>query len=228
MNGLGQIIRVERCMIWLDLGVVCLLLWGAVAGYLNGWKQTAGSLVVLLATTALAVAFQEDMKAVLVRHAALNETIKAAVNSRLFLPVGGEALSCAAVLNRLGYPSILSAPILKEFSSPAAVDFRLLADLLAQVALNAVAFGTVLLLWWSGVYLVVGVLTRPKTADPPRPWLGAAAGAVRQYLLIMLVCGALTPLLWLLGLPATLDHLEGATLVRWGLQLFNHFGVWWR
>jgi hypothetical protein len=218
-------------MTWLDLWIICLLLWGAVSGYLAGWKSMACRLVMIVLTTAMAVLFQGDMKEVLVRDYAVHEVIKAAIYSRLAVPVDSASISFSSVLNQLGVHPFLHHTLLKDLLPASVPDFGLLVDLLAQIMLNAVAFLAVLTLWWGAVYLVISVWAGRRNENQskqPGQWVGAVVGSIGQFLQVTLVIGVLTPLIWLYRLPPELLNLEDTILARWGLQLFNSLGIWWR
>jgi hypothetical protein len=212
-------------MAWLDLAIICLLLWGGITGYLSGWKQTAGRLAAVAAVAGVAIFFLGDTKAVLFGHYPVEETIKAVIYSRLAVPV--TVPPQPVILPALALPPVLHAPLLKGLSLSATPDFILLVDLLARVVLNVIAFCASLILWWGLIYLLSVIWLGRSRAGESR-WIGALLGVVRQYLVVALIIGTAVPLIWLAGLPGEIMHLENTFLARWSLELYSYTGIWWK
>lgn len=216
-------------MLWLDLGMFCLLLWGGVAGYIAGWKHATRHLGALLVTTVAAAAVKGDMKSFLTVHYPVEEAMKGLVVSRLAIPVDGSVVAYRAVLIELGLPRAVQAPVLRGLASPAAPDFTHLADLLAHVMFNAFSFLVMLALWWGFFHLVAAFFPARKSLPlrQAEQWGGFISGLLRQSLLLILAAGVLAPFAWLSPLPREFFDLEGAVLARAGMHIFYYTGLWW-
>ncbi|MFY9412073.1 MAG: hypothetical protein WAQ11_04265, partial [Dethiobacteria bacterium] len=83
-------------MLWLDLAVVCLMMWGAVNGYQAGWRKALCRLGGLLCATLTALLSRKELICFGARHSPLERVIETMVESRLAIPVSGGHFGSAA------------------------------------------------------------------------------------------------------------------------------------
>ncbi len=214
-------------MLWLDLAVGCLLMWGAVTGYQSGWRKTAYSLGGLLCATMAALQERADLRIFWARHYQVEETIEAMVNSRLALPVSGGAPG-SGLLPGLDLPGVLRETLFTVTTVTAAGDPQLMANLLVQLLSCTAAFLAGLGLWW-GFFHLCGIVISGRgnrRLSKTARWGGALIGLIRQCCCAALLVGTAAPLAWLWGIPSDLLQLEKTLLARWAWQLFSCLGIW--
>ena len=66
-------------MLWLDLAVVCLMMWGAVNGYQAGWRKALCRLGGLLCATLTALLSRKELICFGARHSPLERVIETMV-----------------------------------------------------------------------------------------------------------------------------------------------------
>lgn len=224
-----QINEMRGLMFWLDLCLSSLFLWGGISGYLVGWKISLRQLTALAATFVTAAALKGDMKQFITVHYPIEDTIKALINSRIAMPVDSISSfhSTRLVLN--GLPAVIQKGLVEKVAFASAPGASGMAELLAVVMLNALAFMAAAILWWS-VFHLAGTFWPGSKGRPFKyhdHWAGFLVGAVRQMGLIILVVGAAAPFLWVPAFPKDIFDPQQAVLVRWSLLLFNDTGIWW-
>lgn len=209
-------------MTWVDLLIVCLFLWGGVTGYLAGWKRTIFRLVALLAAVLFAMTFKSDMTMIIGEHYPIEQNVKEVIDGRLALPVGTSRLSFPVILTNIGVPRVLYRPLLDQQRLHEPVDFIRLGDRLTCIMTDLIAFISLFILWWVVLSLFVWIYSKSLAVRVSRleRWGGAVAGVLTQLLVISLVLGALSPLLWLVGINPDLS-LDKGPLARIGLHLFE-------
>ncbi len=217
-------------MFWLDLGLCCLLLWGAMAGYLAGWRRATRHLGALFITIAVAAAVKGDMRSFLSRHYPVEEVMQALTSNRLAVPVDGSVTACRAALAELGLPRVIQLSVINDFAALATPDLSRLVEMVAQVMFNTLSFLILLILWWGFFHLVALLfpVRQEKSLNRLDRWGGFLSGLFRQSLLLILAVGVLAPFAWLPALPTELFDLEAANLTRWGMLVFNYTGLWWK
>lgn len=213
-------------MLWLDLTVASLLLWGAITGYYAGWRKAACGLGGLIGATKAALLGKTAIGAFWARRYPVEETIEALVNSRLALPVSGGEASFRFAPSE-GLPTALWEAL---FTDPAvaAGNLQPVAKLLVQLLSCSAAFFAGLGLWWGFFHLCGIVLAGRENSGLSQParWGGALIGMIRQCCCAALLIGMATPFGWLCGMPPDLLQLEKTLLARWAWQLFTWLGIW--
>ncbi|MEW5783608.1 MAG: hypothetical protein AB1767_00730 [Bacillota bacterium] len=210
-------------MFWLDSAVICLLIWGGAAGYIAGWNKVARRLGALLLTAVVAAVFKADVR-VATQSLYVDEYVNMLIVSKLSMPVSASGSLIPAMAADLGIPKILLS------GSALAVlnDLSLFINFMAHVVVNALSFVILVVMWISFFNLVLSII--PNGDSPIQPlgrWAGLIIGVLHHLVIVLIVAGALAPLLWLFGLPAELINLEGSNILRWSLQLFCNSRIWW-
>ncbi len=211
-------------MIWLDLALGSLLIWGAISGYHSGWKAAACRWGGLLCAVLAALPAAVGLKLLWTRYLPVEDAIRAAVDLRLALPVS------AGVGGGVpwGLPCFLWEALHGGFSHAAAAGGGLPADLLAQALGCTAAFLSGFILWW-GFFTLLGDTPVGEGERKPKQsscWGGALIGLARQCCSAALFTGLAAPLAWLCGVPPHLLQLEKTLLARWAWQLFGCLGIW--
>lgn len=207
-------------MLWLDLAVGGMLMWGAVTGYHAGWRKAFFSLGGLLCATAAALLERGELRVFWARHYPVEEAIAAMVNMRLALPVSSAA--------GLELPAFLREALHTGTAAAAAGSPQLLAELLVELISCTAAFLAGFALWHGFFHLCGMILSgrRSSSLSGPARWGGALAGLVRQYCCAALLIGTAAPLAWLWGAPFELLQLEKTLLAYRSWQLFTWLGIW--
>lgn len=211
-------------MIWLDLSVAALLLWGAVAGYQMGLRRALGRLGALFGATLVAALGRGDLQCFGESCGALR-TLEAVVCSRLVVPVSGSVEAppeLPAVLEEILQGSAIAA----GGGAPGGV-----TAFLVQILGCTAAFLAGLLLWW-GLFHLCGAAFAAAEAEgvslsKGSRWGGALAGLLRQIWCAALALGAAVPLGWLSKVPPALLQLENTLLAIRAWHLFAALGIWY-
>ncbi len=214
-------------MLWLDLGLGCLLMWGAIRGYHAGWRKTLYSLGGLLCAAMAAALGVKGLRLLWKRYYHLEEIIKITVDSRLALPVSSPA-SGGTSPPELELPWFLGETLKVEMLSAAVTNQQLPLELLATLLGCTAAFLAGLFFWWGFFALCGFALAGENKGDlgTTARWGGALTGMIRQCCLAALLTGIVAPLAWLCGLPPHLLCLEKSFLARLAWQLFASLGIW--
>lgn len=216
-------------MRWLDLAVVCLLLWGGVSGCLLGLRKAAWRFGSLIASIFIAAGFQEEVKSYLLHSYPVDYLIKGAIERRLAIPVLGHSTDTAFPNEAI--PVVIKQLIEQDPALAAAVSGPAgYAGLLAQFVFNAAAFALGFFFWGGGLYLVTA-LCGERLKQPHRigELLGGfLAGTARSCLLLIIAAGLLLPFTILIPFPWELLRLDQGSLFNSALQLFAQMEVWWR
>ena len=216
-------------MLWLDLAVVCLMMWGAVNGYQAGWRKALCRLGGLLCATLTALLSRKELICFGARHSPLERVIETMVESRLAIPVSGGHFGSAAASYSLDLPGVLWEALLAGQTQPVGGSPDYLVTLLVQLLGYTVAFLTGLTLWWGFFHLCSAALAGKEDGwlSKPSRWGGALIGLVRQFCCATLLIGIAVPLAWLLRIPSGLLQLEKTSLARWAWNFFLSLGVWY-
>ena len=227
MRDLDALRKLNKAMLWLDLAVGCLLMWGAVTGYDQGWRKLASSLGGLICATLAALLGRAELRMFWARHYPVEEFIETMVNNRLALPVSG-GVPGPGSMPLLDLPAILREALVTGSTVTASGDPRFLADLLVQMIGCTAAFLAGLGLWWGFFKLCGFALARERNGSLSKParWGGALIGLIRQCCCGVLLIGAATPVAWLCGIPPEMLRLEKTFLARLAWHLFNRLGIW--
>lgn len=212
-------------MIWLDLALGCLLVWGVVSGYYSGWRISACRLGGLICTVLAALPGMAGLRLLWKRYWPVEEVIRAAVDTRLALPVSS---GTGGNMSPRGLPCFLLEALYGNSDGAAVVNGGLTADPLARLLVCTAAFLSGYFLWW-GFFSLFGA--KPAGEDKTRfeqssRWGGALIGLIRQCCAAVLLTGLAAPLAWLCGFPSHLLQLEKTFLVRWAWQFFGCLGIW--
>ena len=216
-------------MLWLDLTVVCLLMWGALTGYQAGWRKALCRLGGLLCATLTAFLSREELICFGARHSPLEKVIKTMVDSRLTIPVsggqfGGSAASYSPDLPGVLWEALFAGPAVMAGGNP-----DHLAALLVQLLSYMAAFLTGLGLWW-GIFHLSGAALAGKgdsRLSKFSRWGGAMIGTIRQFCCATIIIGTTVPLAWLCRVPSVLLQLEKTFLARWAWEIFAGLGIWY-
>lgn len=215
-------------MIWLDLGLCCLMMWGAVTGYHTGWRKSLYSLGGLLCATLTAILGVTGLRLLWNRYYPIEGIIKTAVSSRLALPVmspgPGSASLSASVLPRF-LEEALKGDLLQ-----ATTGMQCFPEPLVRMLGCIIAFLSGICLWWGffalcGFALAEGGKRNPDTTVTVR-WGGAFIGLLRHCCWAVLLTGVAAPLAWLCGAPPDLLRLENSFLAWLSWQFFTSLGIW--
>lgn len=214
-----------KTVIWLDLALCCLLLWGAISGYYKGWRESVRSLGGLVCAMLAALPGMTGLKLLCKRYWPVEEMIRAAIDMRLALPVSG---GIGEDMPLPGLPWFLQEALHGRLACAAAAGGCFPADLLARAlgCTSAFLFGFFL---WRGFFGLLGAAPADERAErlkQPSRWGGALICLARQCLSAALLTGLAAPLAWLCGFPPHLLQLEQSLLGRWAWQLFNCLGIW--
>lgn len=225
-EGSGATREMPGIMLWLDLALGCLLIWGAVKGYHEGWRKSACGLGGLLCAMLTALAGRAGLRLLWNRYLPVEEIIKSAVNSRLAVPVSGG--SADPLSFRSGLPLFLWEALDRGKPLTASAGMQLPADQLVRMLGCIAAFTAGLFLWWGFFNLCGSAMTgsgqgRPRSAAR---WAGALIGLIRRCCSAALLTGLAAPLAWLCGFPPALLELERSLLAPLAWHFFACLGIW--
>lgn len=212
-------------MIWLDLAIAALLMWGAAAGYQMGFRKALGRLGGLSGAVLAAALGRVDLKYFGESRGALR-TLEGAVHNRLAVPVSTSFEKTAhfselpAVLQEILQGGAVAAAGGAPVNSAA-----MLVHLLGYTA----AFLAGLLLWWALFHLCGAVLSERGSVllSKSSRWGGALIGFVRQLIFAALIIGAAVPLAWVGRFPPGLLQLENTLLAIRVWHLFAVLRIWY-
>lgn len=217
-------------MTWVDLSIICLFIWGGVAGYITGWKRTIYRVAAILFAVFFAVTFKVNMIVVMEEHYPVEQAVKEIVDGRLVLPVDASPAAYPLLQGKLGIPRVLYETLLDQGHPHAPVDFMTMGDRLTRFLTELIAFSALFFLWWAVLSLFIWIYAAGKgmagkSAAGIRSLVGRCGGAIigasTQMLLAALLLGAIAPIIWVSGLDSNLALLEEGVLARLGMQLFQ-------
>lgn len=214
-------------MLWLDLGLGSLLLWGAVTGYHAGWRKSACGLGGLSCAIFTSAVFIPELRNFGDSYYSVKAVIETAVCSRLALPVSG---GVSGNMFQTALPRFLWEALIRREHPALVSSGQLPVDLLVGMLGGIAAFSAALGLLW-GFFTLLG--SAPAGEDrlglkKAARWSGALIGLIRQGCFATLLVGTAAPLAWLCGIPPSLLELERSLLARWAWQLFIALGIWSR
>lgn len=213
----------------LDLGLLCLISWGGVAGYLSGWKKSFYKLAALFAAIKLAGCFKQDMRSVIVASFPLEQFVKEVIGSRLAVPVDASVSAIQRLIIELQLPPVLQEVIMYRFIETTSANQAVrLFQILTEMSLNLFAFVLLLILWGGGIqlYIAVASLKKSEAVSVTGRWAGFIIGVAYRFVLVAMLIGIVLPMLWLANVPEWPVDPGRSLLVRWSMLLFNRWGVW--
>ncbi|HOL18250.1 MAG TPA: hypothetical protein PLY40_08210, partial [Bacillota bacterium] len=142
-------------MLWLDLGLCIVCLWGGVSGYLAGWRKISQRLALLIVAAATAAVFQGDMKLFITLHYPVDLAIRTLLINRSAVPVGTMASYPEAVLNSLEIPAWLHPLLVEKATAAATASATGVIDILTMIMVNALSFAAGFALW-GGAFQLAG------------------------------------------------------------------------
>lgn len=216
-------------MLWLDMGLCSVCLWGGVSGYLAGWRKIFRRLALLVAAAATAAIFQSDMRLFITLHYPVDFAVRTLIINRSAIPVGSTVAYPEAVLNSLEVPAWMHPFLVEKAAAVAAVSATGVIDVLTMVTVNALSFAAGFALWGGAFHLAVFFKQNHSNVLPSywEQWVGAIIGIIFYLWIYILVAGATAPLFWLVPISRDLFNPEQAYLFNKVLQLFNYTGIWW-
>lgn len=212
-----------------DLGLLCLLSWGGVGGYLSGWKKTFYKLFALFAAIMLASCFKQDMRSVIAATLPLEQFVKDTIGNKLAVPVDASVSAIQKLIIELQLPSVLQEVIMSRYIETASANQVVrLVQILTEMSLNIFAF-VLLLILWGGIiqlYITMASLKKNEAVSIRGRWAGVIVGVAYRFFLVTMLVGTALPMFWLANVAEWPVEPGQSLLVRWSMLLFNHWGVW--
>ena len=224
-------------MYWLDLAIICFILWGGVWGYLYGVVHSGGKLLIIWVSICLAHLSKNNLVVIVTSFSPLEQEIKKVISSQMVIAVDGiginEGVTLSEMVAQLKLPSVIHKEILRRVEAlpPELIEQAgkgmTLTEVLTDYSISAIAFIIALTVWMG--WLNIGkTLAMVRYASLKKhqgsKMLSVAIGMLANYLIISLFSGLLSAVFWLFPNLGELLEINKSAVLESSLYVYSWLG----
>jgi len=224
-------------MIWMDLAIICVCLWGGIKGIWSDTGKLFRSIIIIIISIGFANLLQLYLAKYMINELEINHAIKAMLFQNQVIPVytSDYAYFSQDVMQKLNIPSFWEEKILlriKELGELTSLDghqIYLFLNEFIYISVEIISFGLILFLAIYSINMINYVVEYPDLYNKGKwysfNWLGAGMGLMHHFLLISLVVGFLSFLLCYLPFINFIS-LENSLLASLCMEVFFFLKIW--
>jgi len=225
-------------MYWLDLAIICALLWGGIAGYFQNLDKVLTRFMVVLLSIFMAHLNKNNFVALITSFSSIDKEINKVISSQLVIPVDGKGFhqghSLKEIITELELPPVLYKGVIQKlelnFSNLEASTMGWhLTETLTEITTNVVGFLLALLVWgaWINLGRAVWLNRSPRfqLLRKTSVW-SAFINIITNFFIVGLVSGMLGITTWLSPVLRQVMDINKSVFFNWSMQVYYWLGAW--
>jgi len=224
---------------WLDICLICMLLWGGAKGYMEGLKNAGWNFLLIIISLQMAHMLKNNVMAILTTFYPLDKKVQKIISSQPVVPVeGGRGAKNGSreLLPELRLPPVIKEKFLDRLPAEAdsltgyAGEDIVVAEQLTKIFLNVWGFSVAAIIFYGllNVFKKSSNSGKPFTLPTGAPnYLAVFLGLGRYFILASLLI-SVAGVIYLVYPPVyAVLGIEESVLAEWCLYLYDAVGVWW-